>query len=1178
VGFDGETRHAVVSSTPVTYEGDPAVQSVLTDVTDQRRAEQELREERAFTERALNALDDIFWVAGPSGQFRRWNDQMTAISGYTDEEVGEMYPTDFVVDEDVERIADALVETIEEERATTEVTMETKDGECIPYELVGTTITDDEGSVVALCGTGRDLTERKQRERELERYERLVETVDDALYTVDDEGRFTFVNESFVGLTGHDRAELVGSGVSVLKDAATVEQFEEEVRAMLRGDHDETYVEFDLRTARGETVPCEDHMVLQTDDGTYAGVAGVIRDVTERKQRERTLERERERFATLFENIPDPTVCVDAADDGGTIRSVNDAFEDAFGYTAETMVGGSLNEFIVPSEKTQEAETLDHAIMDSEVVSRELRRKTADGNRRDFLFRTAMVDEESNEVFGIYTDITERKERERELERYETAIEAAPVGVFVLDPEATITWCNERAASLVGHAADDLIEEPFVSLIEEGVVPEAGAADYDEILRALLSADADRTAGSFDLRATPSGEDPRALRVHVSLLPHDEGFQGAVLVSEDITEHKQHEAALERERNNLAALFENVSDAVYRYRPTPDASVIEAVNPAFEERFGFESEDTVGNTISDVLVPSDRAEEYNDIKRRADAGNTLDMEVERKTTDGRRTFLLRSALIEGTTDDERQAGYAIYTDITERKQRERDLERERERFATLFENVPNPAVFADLGGGEATIESINEAFEDTFGYAEAAVVGESLNDLIVPPAKREEAESLDTAAIEGEWITQEVTRRTADGEHREFLFSNATVDGESTVAFGVYTDITAQKRRERVLTDLHDRTREMMATEDPETVASIAVEAAESVLGLPLCGLWLADDDGERLLPAATAERDDTVIDEMPIYEPGNSLSWGAFANGELHTYDDLHDADLPADTYNPETPLRSEMILPLGEFGVLNIGSTTPGEFDATDEALAQLLATNVEAALERAEREQERAARKRLLEQQNERLEEFASVVSHDLRNPLTVINGRLELLAEDYDSPHIQPIADALDRMDDLIEECLTFARQGQVVTEPARVALEESAERAWATVDTGDADLSVGDLGTVEADEERLRTLFENLFRNAIEHGSASTIRVGSLDAAPGFYVADDGSGVPESDREAVFERGYSTNEDGTGLGLAIVATLADAHGWAIDLADGESGARFEIAVEPTIPQPVRHPDV
>ena len=59
---------------------------------------------------------------------------------------------------------------------------------------------------------------------------------------------------------------------------------------------------------------------------------------------------------------------------------------------------------------------------------------------------------------------------------------------------------------------------------------------------------------------------------------------------------------------------------------------------------------------------------------------------------------------------------------------------------------------------------------------------------------------------------------------------------------------------------------------------------------------------------------------------------------------------------------------------------------------------------------------------------------------------------------------------------------------------------------------------------------------------------------------------------------MFERGYSTNEDGTGLGLAIVATLADAHGWAIDLADGESGARFEIAVEPTIPQPVRHPDV
>ena len=885
--------------------------------------------------------------------------------------------------------------------------------------------------------------EAQRAEQRLDRYRMMVETVDDALYTVDSEGRFTSVNDSFVNLTGYDRTELVGSDVSILKGEATVERFEEEVREMLRGDRDETYIEFDLQTAAGDTIPCEDHMALRTDEGEYAGVAGVIRGVSARERRERDLERERERFITLFENIPDPAVCVDASAEAGTIRAVNEAFEDTFGYAEETVVDGTLNEFIVPPERTDEAERIDRAILDGEQVIRELDRRTADGDRRDFLFRTAMIDEESSEVFGIYTDITEQRERERELERYETAIEAAPVSVFVLDADGTIVWCNDRAAASVGHTATALIGEPFVSLVEEGTVPEEGVADYEAVLRDLLSSETDRTAGEYELTVTPPGESERTLRVQVSPLPYDEEFRGAVLVSED---------------------------------------------------------------------------------------------------------------------------------VTERKRRERDLERERERFATLFENIPDPSVLVELDGDESVVESINEAFEDTFGYAAEAAVGESLNDLIVPPAAMEEATALDRAAMDGERIVAEVTRRTADGERREFLFSNATIDGDADVAFGVYTDITEQKRREQVLVDLHDRTRAMMATEDPDAVASIAVETAESVLEFPLCGLWLADDETEHLVPAATTEAANATVNTIPTYEPGNSLSWDAFADGETRIYEDVHKVD----AYDSGSPLRSEMILPLGEFGVMNVGSTTVGGFDDTDEALAHLLATNAEAALERAEREQERAAQKRLLERQNERLEEFASVVSHDLRNPLTVASGRLDLLAEDCDSPHVQLIDEALARMDELIEECLTFARQGQVVIDPSRVDLDHCVERAWQTVDTGDANLRVGDLGSVEADDERLRTLFENLFRNAIEHGDATTVRVGPLDDRTGFYVADDGSGIPDGERDAVFDRGYSTNEDGTGLGLAIVHTLADAHGWDIDLAEATPGARFEVTVEPTAllvaPQP------
>ncbi|WP_049899330.1 PAS domain S-box protein [Halococcus agarilyticus] len=133
---------------------------------------------------------------------------------------------------------------------------------------------------------------RRATER-LDRYETMIESVDDGLYTVDAEGRFTAVNDSFVALTGYDRSSLVGNDVSVLKDDETVERFEECVRRMLRDDRNEAYVEFDLRTAAGEVIPCEDHLVLQTDAGEYAGVAGVVRDVSGRERREPDHERDR---------------------------------------------------------------------------------------------------------------------------------------------------------------------------------------------------------------------------------------------------------------------------------------------------------------------------------------------------------------------------------------------------------------------------------------------------------------------------------------------------------------------------------------------------------------------------------------------------------------------------------------------------------------------------------------------------------------------------------------------------------------------------------------------------------------------------------------------------------------------------------------------------------------------
>jgi len=207
-------------------------------------------------------------------------------------------------------------------------------------------------------------------------------------------------------------------------------------------------------------------------------------------------------------------------------------------------------------------------------------------------------------------------------------------------------------------------------------------------------------------------------------------------------------------------------------------------------------------------------------------------------------------------------------------------------------------------------------------------------------------------------------------------------------------------------------------------------------------------------------------------------------------------------------------------------------------------------------------RVRREKTLEAQNERLETFAGVISHDLRNPLNVVTGSLRLAQRDLDSPHVDRAARAADRMEDLVEQVLTLATQGQDISDPRPVRLGSVAQSAWDTIDTRTAELRVEDgLGTVDGDPDRLREAFGNLFRNAIEHGGDDVhVRVGPC--AGGFYVADDGPGIPDDARESVFDRGYTTG--GTGLGLAIVRTIVEAHGWSIRVGESvDSGARFEV---------------
>ncbi|WP_435318896.1 histidine kinase N-terminal 7TM domain-containing protein [Haloarchaeobius sp. TZWSO28] len=222
------------------------------------------------------------------------------------------------------------------------------------------------------------------------------------------------------------------------------------------------------------------------------------------------------------------------------------------------------------------------------------------------------------------------------------------------------------------------------------------------------------------------------------------------------------------------------------------------------------------------------------------------------------------------------------------------------------------------------------------------------------------------------------------------------------------------------------------------------------------------------------------------------------------------------------------------------------------------------------------DRTHREQELQRQNEQLERFTSIVSHDLRRPLATAEESLVRGLRQGDRGELRKTRQALTDMDAIVEDMMTLAQQGESITDEDQEfhPLRDVARDAWNNLDTGNASLSVQADQYVRADRRRLLRLFENLFENSVEHGASADgvqIRVGTLGSAEsllradeqGFYVEDDGSGIPIDEREHVLEAGYS-GEDGTGLGLAIVASIADAHGWSVAVTESSAGgARFEF---------------
>ncbi len=486
--------------------------------------------------------------------------------------------------------------------------------------------------------------------------------------------------------------------------------------------------------------------------------------------------------------------------------------------------------------------------------------------------------------------------------------------------------------------------------------------------------------------------------------------------------------------------------------------------------------------------------------------------------------------------------------VTERRAREAAAESER-KFSTLVENLPGMVYRCEIAEGWP-MEFVSDGCQSLSGYRREEIESGAVSwgkEVIHPDDQQAVWEPVEAAIESGESFTLTYRIVTADDEVRWVWEQGCPVaeDGELAVLEGFIADVTDRREREAAL-------------QQERAVTEYALDALDDAF---------------------------YVVD----HETGDLLRWNdrvpeftGYTDAELAT---MTVFDLVAEDETKQIVEAGEQAL-AGEVEPLEIaverknGDRVPVEVRGStirdDEGNIIGIGSIARDVTDRKRRE--------------ERLEQFAHVVSHDLRNPLRVVEGRVALARETGDLDHLAAVETAADRMDDMIDDLLTLALDGETVGETEPVDVGDIAQEAWQTVETGDANLEIESPGTVEADPDRLQDVFSNLFRNAREHSDATTqsltleeaveqasaadegavasngrdeslrVRVGKFES--GFVVDDNGPGIPAPERETVFEHGYSTTDAGTGLGLSIVRSVAEAHGWEVRATENEwGGARF-----------------
>lgn len=860
------------------------------------------------------------------------------------------------------------------------------------------------------------------------------------------------------------------------------------------------------------------------------------------------------RARQVMENLP--VGVFSARDDrNGSLREANSEFREIVGIgPSEQLSDFSLAKIVADPDGL--AEIRKRLNEEGEIVDAEIRLKVSEDESRWFSLTAikSVIDAEPY-IEGSIRDIHHRHDRDR----YHTICNRSPDAIILADETGEITFANDRVEDLLGYSPAKLEGE-----LVETLVPKELRSEHIDHRKRFIENPEVRQMGA-DLELTASRKDGSTIPVDISLsYIHQLGSLEVMATIRDIRDRVNL-------RNKHRTILQAVPDAVL-IADRSTGELLEA-NPQATTLLGYDKEELIGKDQREIHPAEDR-ERYRSLFKASSTDSPVIVRafpdgsnVYVETNDGDRIPVEINAQAFAHNGDEYVVG--IFRDISERMAYERELEVSRNRLSSMLDAIPIPLGLADFSTGKPIVKWVNAEFEDVFGTTRSRLEGTTFDMHIVPTSEEDQATTINKQLSHGEPIHQEVERETADGERRTFLLVATPLQGTgSDEVIGAYVDITEQRRllqKRKLLSDVS----QVMGTADGFVDGlKLLVESICEHTEWSYGEVWIPDGERQRLTFAGGHTRNsdfEAFIDESEelTFNFGQGLPGRVYASRSSEWREDVASEDQEVFI---RTQLASQVSLHAA-FGVpvISDGSVLAVIVFFLDQPRTadNWLVEDIEDVISNLDGLVAKKQAEDLMKRRNQQLEQFAGVISHDLKNPLNVAKGYTDLLQAELEDNRFGRISDALERMEELIEDLLTLARQGRRIDQKSPVDIAECVERCWRNVDTENADIRVTTDHVIMADRQRFEQLVENLISNAIEHGGQSvSIEIGRFEG--GYYIEDDGPGISEEQLEEIFVPGYTSSDGGAGFGLAIVREIVEAHGWTIKATNSTTGgARFEI---------------